>query len=77
MFQFMTTRNVGNLDRVVRGLPALVTAWMWSQGSLTGMPFIVATVVSAAFLMTSILGSCSIYYMLGWSTCPVSGRPRS
>ena len=75
-FAFLTTRNVGNFDRVIRALPALLTTWVWWQGALSGMELLVAALISAMLLLTTIMGSCSIYYMLGRSTCPRSGEPR-
>jgi hypothetical protein len=74
--RMMTTRNVGNFDRVLRTLPLIAVAILWSQGMISGLPAIVLAVVGGMLLVTSITGSCSIYYMLGWSTCPVSGQPR-
>ncbi len=74
--RMMTTRNVGNLDRVLRTIPLIAVAILWSQGLISGLSAIVLAVVGAMLLVTSITGSCSIYYMLGWSTCPVSGQPR-
>lgn len=74
--RMLTTRNVGRLDRLLRALPAIATAIAWSQGGIEGAPAIGLAVVSAMLLLTSLLGSCSIYYMLGFSTCPISGKPR-
>lgn len=74
--RMMTTRNVGNLDRVIRALPAVLVAVLWAQGVIGGMIAVVLAVLSVMLLVTALTGACSIYYVLGWSTCPVSGRPR-
>ena len=74
---FMTTRNVGSLDRLIRALPALVTTWAWWSGILGGLSLVAAAGFSAMLLVTTVFGACSIYYMLGWSTCPVSGKQKN
>lgn len=65
----LTTRNVGTFDRTVRTVPAIAVAYSWTEGLLSGPFAIVAAVVAFILLFTSILGSCSIYYMLGLSSC--------
>jgi hypothetical protein len=35
-----------------------------------------AGIVAAMLAVTAVTGSCSIYYMLGWSTCPVRDKSR-
>lgn len=71
-----TTRNVGPLDRIIRALPSIAVAVLWAQGIISGPLAIVVAVVAGMLLLTALTGACSIYYMLGWSTCPVSGRTR-
>lgn len=34
------------------------------------------SVLGAMWTLTGVLSKCSIYYALGFSTCPVSGAPR-
>ncbi len=63
-----TTPNVGSVDRLVRALPFLATVGLWLAGVLSGPALIIAGVVSAMLLLTSIMGLCSIYAMLGIST---------
>ena len=63
-----TTRNVGGVDRVLRAVPAFVTLALWLTGTLGGVPLIVAAIMSAMLLLTSITGLCSVYALLGVST---------
>jgi len=72
----ITTHNVAWWDRIIRALPALATFHFWWDNQLTGLWLIAAIVVSAGFLMTSLMGSCSIYYSLGWSTVRRRVHPR-
>ncbi|MEM1387449.1 MAG: DUF2892 domain-containing protein [Pseudomonadota bacterium] len=74
--RMMTTRNVGTLDRVLRTIPTILVASLWAQGVIGGTFAIVLAIGAMMLLVTALTGACSIYYMLGWSTCPVSGKPR-
>lgn len=74
LVRMATTRNVGTLDRFVRVVPAIVTAGFWWTGTLSGVPLISVGIISAMLLVTSLTGSCSIYYLLGLSTCPRTNR---
>lgn len=67
----LTTRNVGTLDRWIRALPAVIVAGLWASGALTGTALLIAGILAAMLLVTAITGMCSIYAMLGISTCPV------
>lgn len=77
IFDMFTTRNVGRLDRLLRSVPALLVAVGWYRGWIDGWTAAVLAVLAGMLFMTSILGSCSIYHMLGFSTCPISGAPRA
>lgn len=75
--RMMTTRNVGTFDRIIRVLPLIAVGVLWAQGVIGSALAIVLAIFAAMLFVTAATGSCSIYYMLGWSTCPVSGQPRS
>lgn len=66
--------NVGTPDRVFRLLSGagLVGAGWYLSVPLWGA--IIMTVFGLMWLATGILSKCSIYYVLGYSTCPASGR---
>jgi hypothetical protein len=70
------TRNVGPFDRVLRALPAPLVAWFVYTGTLSGVAAWAAGIFAAMLAVTAVTGSCSIYYMLGWSTCPVRDTSR-
>jgi hypothetical protein len=65
-------KNMGNLDRIIRTVIALVAAALYFANVLTGAIGIVALVVAVVFLLTSAVGFCPIYRLVGLSTCPVS-----
>ncbi len=75
--KMFTTRNVGTADRIIRALPTFIVAALYLNGLLPLGWAIGLGLVAVAFLATSILGACSIYYMLGYSTCPISGKPNA
>lgn len=67
-------KNVGPVDRVVRvvvGAAAGAAGWslglpLWASVSLTAL--------GALTMLTGVLSKCSIYYLLGYSTCPIEPR---
>ncbi|SHG83662.1 YgaP family membrane protein [Marivita hallyeonensis] len=65
----LTTRNVGTVDRIVRAVPAVLVAFLWLNNALTGTALIVGAILSGMLLLTAITSRCSIYAMLGFSTC--------
>ena len=74
--RMMTTRNVGPVDRILRAIPAVAVAVLWAQGVIGGTVAVVLAIPAIMLLVTALTGACSIYYMLGWSTCPVSTQSR-
>jgi hypothetical protein len=67
-------KNVGTWDRIGRLLSGAVLAgagWYFALplGAAIGM-----SVLGLMWFATGVLSRCSIYYALGYSTCPVSGE---
>jgi hypothetical protein len=63
-------KNVGPRDRVFRLASGAATA---SAGWLLHAPIgmgIGLSVAGAVWMATGVLSRCSIYYLLGYSTCP-------
>lgn len=69
-----TTKNVGTIDRIMRALPIVIVVALYFLDILTLSWAIGLGVVSLMLLATSLMGVCSIYYLLGYSTCPISGQ---
>lgn len=68
-------KNVGSTDRVLRlasGAAVIVLGWALGAPRWAS---IAMTVLGVMWFATGVLSKCSIYYMLGYSTCPVSGEP--
>jgi hypothetical protein len=58
--------NVGNLDRVLRGLAGIVLIALTLAGIIGPWGWIGVVPV-----LTAALGSCPLYSVLGISTCPL------
>lgn len=63
-------RNMGMPDRMIRTIVAVVLAALVVTGQITGTWAIVASVVAAVFIGTSVVGFCPAYRLLGMNTCP-------
>lgn len=64
-------KNMGNIDRVLRTLLAVAIAILYFSNVITGTFGIVLLVVAVVFLGTSLISSCPLYSLFGWSTCPL------
>lgn len=61
-------KNMGNLDRAFRLIVVLAIGIAYLTGVLSGTLAIVLGVVAAAFLLTSLVGTCPAYLPFGLST---------
>jgi hypothetical protein len=61
-------KNIGNVDRVIRILLALLFAGLYYQGIISGIGGIILLVLGFVFVATSFIGTCPIYLALGLST---------
>ncbi|MDX1906920.1 MAG: DUF2892 domain-containing protein [Bacteroidia bacterium] len=67
----MMKKNVGNLDRIVRALLAVVFAVLYFTNIVGGTVGLVLMILGGVFLATSLVSFCPLYAMFGLSTCPV------
>lgn len=66
-------KNVGTGDRILRLVGgAALTGGGWYLGVPTWASGIMI-VLGLMAVLTAILAKCSIYYLLGYSTCPMTG----
>lgn len=63
-------KNMGNIDRGIRVLIALVVAVLFFTNVISGTLAYVLLGLSGVFVLTSILGFCPLYTLIGASTCP-------
>lgn len=64
-------KNMGNSDRIIRLLLAAVFAVLYFTNTVTGTFGIVLLVLGGIFVLTSLIGFCPLYKLVGLNTCPV------
>lgn len=66
-------KNMGNFDRILRVLIAIVVAVLYFTGTISGTLAIILGVVAVAFILTGMVGTCPLYMPFGLSTNKGSG----
>jgi hypothetical protein len=61
-------RNMSNLDRIIRVVLAMLFAYLYFGGVVSGALGIVLVVLGGVFLLTSIIGFCPLYAPFKFST---------
>ncbi len=61
-------QNMGNVDRTIRIIIALVIAGLYFTNTITGTLAVILGIVAIAFLLTSIIGFCPTYFPFKIST---------
>ena len=62
-------KNMGNVDKIVRVLIAVVIAILFFTKVISGTLGIVLLVLGGVFLLTSLVGFCPLYAPFGIKTC--------
>lgn len=63
-------KNMGNADRVIRIILALVFAALYFTGTIAGTLGLVLMVLAVVFVLTSFVSFCPLYAIVGLNTCP-------
>lgn len=63
-------KNMGNLDKIIRVILAVVMAVLYFGGIVSGTFGIVLVVLAGVFLLTSLVSFCPLYTLVGLNTCP-------
>jgi len=61
-------KNMGTIDKVIRILIAVVVVVLFFAHVISGVLAIILLVLSAIFVVTSLLGFCPLYLPFGLST---------
>jgi hypothetical protein len=64
-------KNMGNIDRGIRLLIALLITGLYFSGILSGTLGLVLMVVAGLFVFTSFVAICPLYSLLGFNTCGI------
>ena len=59
---------MGNLDRTIRMLAALVILTLYFTGNISGVAAIVGLILPGILVLTSLISSCPLYLPFGIST---------
>ncbi|MFN8326542.1 MAG: DUF2892 domain-containing protein [Flavobacteriaceae bacterium] len=62
-------KNMGNADRIIRVILAIILIYLFYSGTITGTLGYVALVFGIAFILTSLVSFCPLYPILGINTC--------
>lgn len=68
MTRNLSVRNIGGVDRILRISIAIIAVILYMKGVLTDNLGVSAMVVAAVFILTSFIGFCPLYAILGVST---------
>jgi uncharacterized membrane protein len=61
-------KNMGMMDRTLRVLVALLVVVLYYMQWINGTTAIVLLIVAGVFILTSFIGICPLYSLLGWSS---------
>lgn len=61
-------KNMGNADRSIRTLIAIVVGILYFTGLISGTAAIILGILAVVFLLTSLIGTCPLYLPIGLST---------
>ncbi len=61
--------NIGNTDKIVRLVIALILGGLYFAEIVTGTLGIVLLVIAAIMVLTALSGFCPLYALLGMNTC--------
>lgn len=62
-------KNMGNADRIIRVMIALIMGGLYFGGVITGTLGIVLMVLAVVFVLTSAISFCPLYSPFGIKTC--------
>ncbi len=61
--------NMGMADRIIRTLLAAAVGVLIFSGKLSGIAAVILSVFAVIFVLTSFVGNCPLYTLLGIKTC--------
>lgn len=67
-------KNMGNADRIIRTIVAIVFGVLYFNGTITGTLGLVLMILAVVFALTSLVSFCPLYALVGVNTCPVEGK---
>ena len=62
-------KNIGNTDKLIRLMLALLVAVLYYTGVISGTFAIILGVIAVVLVVTSMVSFCGLYTILGINTC--------
>lgn len=62
-------KNMGNTDKAIRIVLAIVFAALYFTNTVTGTLGLVLLILGAVFVLTSLVSFCPLYAIVGLNTC--------
>ena len=62
-------KNIGNTDKLIRLMLALLVAVLYYTGVISGTVAIILGVIAVVLVVTSMVSFCGLYTILGINTC--------
>lgn len=67
-------QNMGNTDRIIRILVAVIIAVLYFTKTISGTLAYVLLAVGGIFVLTSLVSFCPLYTLFGVNTCKVKDK---
>ncbi len=67
-------KNIGSVDKVIRILIAITIVILFFTNVISGTLGIILLILAGMFLITSLIGFCGLYTILGISTCKIKTK---
>jgi hypothetical protein len=64
-------KNMGNLDKLIRVLLAMVFVILYLTGTVTGTLGLALVAIAVLFILTSLVSFCPLYTIFGINTCSI------
>ena len=63
-------KNMGNIDKIIRVLVAMVIAILFFTNIIVGTLGVILLVLAGVFVLTSLISFCPLYTLVGINTRP-------
>ncbi len=67
-------KNMGNTDKMIRMIVAIVIAILFFTDIISGTLGIILLVAAGIFVLTSLINFCPLYTIFGVRTCPIEKK---
>lgn len=67
-------KNMGNTDRIIRTVVAIVIGVLYFNETITGTLGLVLMILAVVFALTSFVSFCRLYTLVGVSTYPIEEK---